>query len=87
MAKELAAIGATPIFIVPPSMPPQNFRPPTDGENVPPVFDFTSIDQYPALYEESARLNSSHLNAAGAEAFSRALAERFSAWEDRPHLR
>jgi hypothetical protein len=81
MAEKLEVIGVTPIFIVPPSIPSQNFRPSAEAKSAPAVFDFTGIEQYPALYEESVRLNASHLNAAGAETFSRALAERFSTWE------
>ncbi len=77
MVRKIEAIGAVPIIIVPPIIPPPLFRPALEGRAID-LLDFSEIERYPDLYSEPSRMNASHLNATGAVAFSKALAERFA---------
>jgi hypothetical protein len=77
--EKIKKIGAAPVLIIPPTTASRHFLPPPqlDG-SAPPVFDFSNTKQYLALFDERNRLDTDHLNTAGAELFTRLLAERFA---------
>ena len=77
-ARTIRGLGATPVFIIPPTLPqvPLQFRerPKPPGT----VTAFNDAKAYPALYEPAIRFDKGHLSRAGAELFSKTLAETFA---------
>jgi hypothetical protein len=76
-AQEMATQNIQVIFLVAPSLSPAH----GSGVNAPPgslLFSFDDLVRYAPLYDEDNRLDSEHLNARGAEIFTRLLAEEFA---------
>ena len=79
-AQEFRAIGATPIFFVMPGSAtylPSKFI----GTQPAAVMAFNDARTFPGLYVASGRIDEGHLNAAGADEFTRLLALRFLSWK------
>jgi len=77
------SLGATPIFFVTPAsgtILPSKFRS-APSET---VMSFNDAQRYPSLYQAEARLDETHLNAKGADEFSRLLATRLLETEHAP---
>jgi hypothetical protein len=75
-AEKFRAIGAMPIFFVMPgsgTFLPSRFI----GNQPAPVLAFNDPRAFPSLYLVSSRMDESHLNATGADEFTRLLALRF----------
>ncbi len=75
-AQELITKNIVAVFMVPPSLGAGRGC----GAHVPPgsrIFSYDDLIRYPQFYEEENRLDAEHLNARGAEIFSRALAQEF----------
>ena len=75
---EMAARNIQVIFLVAPSLRSAH----GSGVNAPPgspLFSFDDLVRYAALYDEANRMDAEHLNARGAEIFSRTLAREFIA--------
>jgi hypothetical protein len=76
-ARRIRAIGATPLFVVPPLIfqSPVSFRepPPAPG----PLLTFNSAASYPMLFDPKFRIDDAHLTREGAEEFTRLLAREF----------
>lgn len=75
-AQELAAKNILVIFLVAPSLSPAHGA----GVNAPTgslLFSFDDLVRYASLYDENNRLDPEHLNARGAEIFTRTLAREF----------
>jgi len=75
-AEAFRAVGATPIFFVPPSTMsavPAKFI----GAPPAPVFVFNDAGLYPDLFRPEARIDEGHLNSVGAAEFTKLLAHRF----------
>lgn len=75
-AQELAVKNIQVIFLVAPSLSPAH----GSGVNAPrggPLISFDDLDRYAPLYDENNRMDPEHLNAAGAEIFTRLLAREF----------
>lgn len=74
--EEMAARNIQIIFLVAPSLRAAH----GSGSNAPsgsPLFSFDDVVRYASLYDEANRLDAQHLNARGAEIFSRTLAREF----------
>ena len=71
--------GVTPIIVIPPRIRQYYFYPRKDIARQFPIIDFCDPQRFPELYKESVRVDGSHLNEAGAEIFTRLLANEFSA--------
>ena len=78
IAKILHA-GAIPILVIPPRTRSLYFVPSAENARSAHVINLCDPVKYPALYELKYRVDTSHLNAAGAEVFTHILADRF--WE------
>lgn len=77
MLAEIRRHGITPVPFIAPSGRKDHFRvAPPRGE---PVLAFNQPQKYPDLYDASRRRDIDHLNRAGAELFTRMLAEQFAA--------
>jgi hypothetical protein len=80
LAAAVRATGATPVFVVTPSLNGQerivDLR--TQGIDAD-LWAFNDATLFPALYAASARADYAHLNEIGAREFTRLLAERFAA--------
>jgi hypothetical protein len=77
------SLGATPIFFVTPgsgTILPSKFRD-APAET---VMSFNDAQRYPSLYQAGVRLDEGHLNARGADEFSRLLAARLLETEYAP---
>ncbi len=73
----LAEAGVTPIMIIPPTVAEKRYYPtPIAGQSLT-IWDFSDPRQYPELFSVDHRLDGMHLNAAGAEIFTKAIAEKF----------
>jgi hypothetical protein len=76
-AQRIRAIGAAPMFVVPPLIfqSPVNFRepPPAPG----PLLAFNNAASFPMLFETQFRIDDAHLTREGAEEFTRLLAREF----------
>ncbi len=70
LVRKVQALGATPILIIPPTTAGRNFRPPPEAAQSLTIFDFSNVHQFPALFDERNRLDTDHLNTAGAEIFT-----------------
>ncbi len=77
MIGKVRSCGAEPVLIVPPTTAKRNFFPEPGIAKSVIVLDFSDLDRFPALYENEHRLDTGHLNTAGAEVFTRSLARRF----------
>ncbi len=76
LVKELAAENIQVVFVVAPSLRAAR----GSGVDVPPgsmLFSFDDLARYAPLYDEANRPDAEHLNARGAEIFTRDLAEQF----------
>ena len=76
IAKILRA-GAVPILVIPPRTRSFYFVPSEKNARLAAVIDLCNPARYPELYAPQYRVDTSHLNAAGAEVFTRILAARF----------
>lgn len=77
MIAKIEKIGAVPVLIVPPTTNAKNFVPAADLAHRLLVFDFSDVQRYPALFENRHRQDTNHVNAAGAEVFTRLLVDEF----------
>lgn len=80
MLARIRARGATPILFVAPTTVGFLFHP---RREVAPLLDFSDPRAWPALFDPQFRADLTHLNSAGAEVFTRALAARFFSAEHR----
>ncbi|MDR3406447.1 MAG: hypothetical protein P4L99_28440 [Chthoniobacter sp.] len=69
--------GAVPILVIPPTTFDQNFFPTEERERELEIFDFTDVRENAELFAPDRRIDVDHVNTAGAELFSTALARRF----------
>ena len=69
--------GAIPILVIPPRARSVYFVPSAENARRASVINLCDPVKYPELYELKYRVDTSHLNAAGAEVFTRILADRF----------
>jgi hypothetical protein len=78
LADDVRRSGAVPIFLVTPNVVQTRlgFRPESGVGAT--VMSFNNARDYPALYRKEMRVDPDHLNAAGAEYFTKLLAEDFS---------
>jgi hypothetical protein len=76
-AKKIRAIGATPIFLVPPSLKQLNVAYQGNAQLPGIVVAFNDPRAYPNLYASSARRDREHLTKSGAEEFTRIVALNF----------
>jgi hypothetical protein len=74
---KLAKIGVTPVFLIPPTLNSRQFFPDMLRAQSLMVFDFSDPQLYPEFFVPNHRSDNVHLNAAGAEIFTRAIALRF----------
>lgn len=74
MLAKVRAHGARPIILIAPAQGGLVFRPRREDA---PVLDFSDPKEWPELFEPQDRADAGHLNTAGAEVFTRALAARF----------
>ncbi len=77
MCDRIEKLGATPVLIVPPTTNRRNFFPTREREKKTIVLDFCDLDKFPELFEQRHRLDTDHLNTAGAEIFTRIFAQRW----------
>ena len=73
---EVRRAGAEPIFVIAPTIRPEENLVTGVPEDVT-VFAFNRPDDYPILYEHTTHYDPGHLNEKGAREFTRLLAERF----------
>ena len=78
LVAEVRKAGATPIFIVTPVMMQMELRFRPDAAVAGSVMSFNNARAYPQLYLHEMRVDGIHLNARGAEEFTRLVAENFS---------
>lgn len=69
--------GAVPILVVPPTPSEEYYFPRPERARELAIFDFSDVRKYPDLFRTENRQDIDHLNAAGAELFTRILADRF----------
>ncbi len=74
MLAKVRARGAEPILVIAPSSGGYVLKP---RRAIAPILDFSDPHQWPALFDPRYRADITHLNTAGAEVFTRALATRF----------
>lgn len=79
MIAKVERLGAAPVLIVTPITAKKVFFPRPETAQRTMVLDFNDPARFPELYETRHRLDTDHLNTAGAEAFTRLLAEQWSA--------
>ncbi len=78
MMDAVVRMGATPIFFVPPMTSERIYCPPPEMSEKMIIWNFADPLRYPELFAAENHLDPIHLNAAGAEVFSRILARRFA---------
>ncbi len=78
LMRRIEALGATPVLIIPPTTAGKNFRPQPGPGKEPIILDYSDMDQYPALFDEKNRLDTDHLNTAGAEVFTHLVVDQFT---------
>lgn len=76
--REVHAAGATPIFVLAPTVRPEEFLARDLPEGLT-LWAFNDPDRYPALYDADLHYDPGHLNERGAREFTRLLAERLIA--------
>jgi hypothetical protein len=76
-AQRIRAIGAAPLFVVPPLIfqSPVSFREPPASPG--PLLAFNNAVSYPLLFDPKFRIDDAHLTREGAEEFTRLLANEF----------
>ena len=79
MIAKVERLGATPVLIVPPTTGKKTFYPQPERARKTIVLDFNDPVRFPELYENRHRLDTDHLNTAGAEVFTRLLVEQWIA--------
>ena len=79
MLARIRAQGAQPILFIAPSHAGLTLYP---RRAVAPLFDFSDPLKWPELFETRYRADAGHLNTAGAEVFTRVLADKFFALEE-----
>ncbi|HEX8296266.1 MAG TPA: hypothetical protein VF593_08195, partial [Chthoniobacteraceae bacterium] len=77
MIRKIERLGATAVLVVPPTTGKKNFYPRPEHERRLTILDFSDLEKYPELYAIENRLDSDHVNTAGAEVFTRLLAQRW----------
>jgi hypothetical protein len=75
----LEKTGARIIQLIPPTTGRRKFHVRTEAKGQRLVFDYSDIEKYAVLYEPRHRIDPDHLNHAGAELFTRTLAQEFCA--------
>lgn len=80
----IRSIGAEPILVITPTTAGKKFVPEPGRGVVPPIFDFSNLNEYSVLYEEKYRLDTDHLNTEGAKLFTQLLADKFIQLQKRP---
>lgn len=79
LLRPFEAAGATSVLIIPPTTGYRKFHLLAEKERGRRVLDFSDVERYPELYAPEYRLDSDHLNARGAEIFTRLFAREFCA--------
>lgn len=79
MVEQIEKLGAKAVLLVPPVTSKRNFHPLPELADRVMVLDFSDLQQFPELFEHRYRLDTDHVNTAGAEAFTRALAQTWAA--------
>ena len=74
---QIIRAGARPVLIIPPRTRLHYFVPSAENARLAAVVDLCNPVKFPELYEAKHRVDTSHLNAAGAEVFTRIVADRF----------
>jgi hypothetical protein len=77
LLSKIAAAGATPVILLPPRVRRTYYYPAPALAARYPVIDLCIPARFPDLYREDLRIDGSHMNAAGAEVFTRILVEQF----------
>ncbi len=77
MLADVRRAGATPVLIIPPVTSKKIAAVPPKIAQETMVLDFNDLPRYPELYENQNRLDTNHLNTAGARVFTRIVAERW----------
>ncbi|MDB6148969.1 MAG: hypothetical protein JWQ44_417 [Chthoniobacter sp.] len=77
MIAKVERLGATAILVVPPTTNKRNFFPRPEREQRSIVLDFGELDRHPELFTHENRLDSDHVNTAGAHVFTRILVQRW----------
>lgn len=77
MLATITRAGATPVLVIPPTTFAQNFYPSEKRERELTILDFSDVRQNAELFLPEHRIDVDHVNTAGAELFSAALARRF----------
>ncbi len=77
MLAKIEKAGALPVIVIPPTTLARYLYPKPELAARYPILDFSDVRRYPALYARENRLDAGHVNTAGAEIFTRLLAERF----------
>jgi hypothetical protein len=83
MIAKIEKIGATPVLIVPPTTNRRNFIPSPERAEKTIVLDFCDLEKYPELFERRYRLDTDHLNTAGAEVFTRIFVGKWAEERER----
>jgi hypothetical protein len=78
MIAKVERLGATPVLVVPPTTNKRNFVPTPEREKKTIVLDFCDLAKFPELYEHRYRLDTDHLNTAGAEVFTRIFVKEWA---------
>ncbi len=78
MLAKIEKLGATPVLVVPPKMSKRNFFPTAARAQKTIVLDFCDLEKFPELYEHRYRLDTDHLNTAGAEVFTRLFTKEWA---------
>ena len=78
MIARIEKLGATAVLIVPPTTAKKKFYPLPERERKTITLDFSDIARFPELYENANRLDTDHVNTAGADVFTRVLARRWA---------
>jgi hypothetical protein len=84
LAAAVRAAGATPVFVITPSLNVRERIGDLRAQGIDAdMLAFNDATAFPALYEAAARADNAHLNDVGAREFTRLLAERFAALQQR----
>jgi hypothetical protein len=75
--QEVRAAGAEPIFVLPPTVRPEEFLATGLPEGMT-IWAFNDPERYPALYDADLHFDPGHLNERGAHEFTRLLAQRMA---------
>jgi len=71
MIAKVEKLGATPVLVIAPTTHKVHFSPSPERAGKTLVLDFSDIERFPELFEERHRLDTDHLNTAGAQVFTR----------------